>query len=78
MAFKEEVSLQVAGLPPGVTVEGDPKIAAGKNKGTVSLLVAKGAKVQAGLFQVSGRSSGNEEQGLKPLEVRLRRHPLAG
>ena len=75
--FKEEVSLQVAGLPPGVTVEGDPKIAAGKNKGTISLLVAKDAKVQAGLFQVSGRSTGNEEQGLKPLEA-VATAPLAG
>jgi hypothetical protein len=75
--FKEEVSLQVAGLPPGVTVEGEPKIAAGKNKGAISLLVAKDAKVQAGLIQVSGRSAGNEEQGLKPLEA-IATAPLAG
>jgi len=68
-AFKEEVTLRVEGLPPGVTVDGEAKIPAGKNKGTINLVIAKESKVQAAVLKVSGISAGNEEMGFKPLEV---------
>jgi hypothetical protein len=67
--FKEDVTLRVDGLPPGVTVDGEAKIPAGKNKATINLAIAKESKVQAAVIKISGVSAGNEEMGLKPLEV---------
>ena len=68
-SFKEEVVLRVEGLPAGVTVDGEAKIPAGKNKGTVNLAIAKESKVQAAVLKVIGVSAGNKEMGVAPLEV---------
>ena len=68
-AFKEDVTLRVEGLPAGVTVDGEAKIPAGKNKATINLAIAKESKVQAAVIKISGVSAGNEEMGLKPLEM---------
>ena len=68
-AFKEDVTLRVEGLPAGVTVDGEARIPAGKNKGTINLAIATESKVQAAVIKVSGVSVGNEEMGFAPLEV---------
>ena len=66
--FKEDISLTVTGLPDGVTVEGEPKIAAGQAKGALTLNIDAAAKVQASLIQITGKSAGDTEQGLAPIE----------
>jgi hypothetical protein len=68
-SFKEEVVLRVEGLPAGVTVDGEAKIPAGKNKATINLAIARESKVQAAVIKVSGVSAGNKEMGFAPLEV---------
>ncbi len=68
-SFKEDVVLRVEGLPAGVTVDGEARIPAGKNKGTINLAIATESKVQAAVIKVSGVSVGNEEMGFAPLEV---------
>ena len=67
--FKEEISLAVSGLPEGVTVEGEPKIAAGQAKGAITLNIDPGAKVQASLIQITGKSTGDTEKGLAPIDI---------